>query len=136
MERRGFVAASCVAACGVLAGCLGGDESPSEARIDALELENHRRDEGYDFAVRVESEGVTVLETTRSLGPAGSGDEVVVFEEPIEGPGTYSVRVEASEHTATVDTRDYVEPGTACLRLEFYLGETTLHTEHTAYDRC
>jgi hypothetical protein len=136
MERRQFVAASCGALWGGLAGCVGDDDPDRAARIDALELANHRRGGEYEFAVRIESGAETVFEATRSLGPAGSGDEVVVFENPVEGPGTYAVRVEAGEHVARIDTRDHVDGETACLYLNVYLGETTLHAEHVAYDEC
>lgn len=136
MDRRAFVAASSGALCGILAGCLNAAEPDPEARIDALELENQRCEAGYEFTARIDEGGERVFEATRSLGPAGSGEEVVVFEDPVDGPGTYSMRVAAGDHTATVDTRDYVEADTACLRLDFYLGDATLHAEPIAYDQC
>jgi hypothetical protein len=135
MDRRAFVAASC-GVLGVLAGCSGASGPDQKARIDALELENHHRDAGYEFTARIDEGGERVFEATRSLGPAGSGEEVAVFEEPVDGSGTYSMRVEADGDVATVDTRDYVEGDAACLRLGFYLDAATLHWEHVTYDQC
>ncbi len=135
MDRRAFVVASC-GVLGALTGCFGTDDPEPEARIDALELENHRRETGYEFTARIEDGAERLFEETRVLGPAGSGEEAIVFEEPVDGSGTYTVRVDAGEHTATVDTRDYIEDDSACLRLDFYLGATSLQAEPTAYDQC
>jgi hypothetical protein len=90
MDRRAFVVASC-GVLGVLAGCSGTDNPEPEARIDALELENHRRETGYEFTARIEDGAERLFEETRFLGPAGSGEEAIVFEEPVDGPGTYTV---------------------------------------------
>jgi hypothetical protein len=135
MDRRGFVAVS-GGVLGLLAGCLGPAEPEPEARIEAIELANHRREKGYEFTARIEDGETRLFEETRSLGSAGSGESVVVLEKPVDDPGTYTVRVDAGEHTATVDMADYLKDDTACLRLDFYLGDGTLHAEPIAYDRC
>lgn len=133
MDRRGFVGTIC-GMCGIAAGCLSRNDTPATAEIARLELENHRRDASYEFDVQIEEEEV-VFEETRELEPAGSGNEVVAFEHPVE-PGTYTVRVDADRYSASVETDELVSADQTGPDLQFYLSDTTLHAEHQLYDRC
>lgn len=133
MKRRAFAA---TVGCLLGAGCLDEDEPKVEAEIAFLELENHRRDEGYEFAVRIEDASEVVFEETPRLGPAGSGSSAVAFEDPVSGSGAYAVRVEAGDHSATADAQDLISESEPCLGLRFYLGQRTLHAEHLSFQRC
>lgn len=136
MERREFVASTCCAICGAVAGCTTAEEPDPKPEIAFLELENHRREESYEFAVRIEDEDRIVFEETIPLGGSGTGSATVALEEPVAEPGAYVVRVEAAGHSATADTRNLVSDEEPCLGLRFYLGPSTLHLEHLSYQRC
>lgn len=134
MRRRSFLATTTTALSGVLIGCQTAAEP--DAEIDAIKLENHRRDETHEFTVRIERAEETVFEETRRLQPAGSGDSTAFFEQPVANAGSYHVHVEVDGYTASPETDDLVARGETCLYLQFYLGATTLHWEHTGYDKC
>lgn len=133
MERREFVAVVVWGVGGTGAGCLSADEPAPE--IARLELENHQREERHEFSVHIEDDETTIFDETHLLGPAGSGNEALTFEHPVE-PGTYTVHVEADAFSATADTQTLISDGKTCLRLQFYLSPATLHMEHQLYDRC
>ncbi|WP_435365404.1 hypothetical protein [Haloarchaeobius sp. DYHT-AS-18] len=134
MDRRTFVEGLGCVFCGLTAGCLTANEPEPTAEIALLELENHRRDESQEFSVRIADDEV-VFERSPRLGPAGSGTDAVVYENPVE-PGTYTVKVAAAGHSVTAETSDLRTEEHSCLRLQCYLGETTLHMEHGVYERC
>lgn len=136
MKRRTFLATACSALAGATAGCLSGTDPAPAPAIAVLELENHRRDRGYEFAVRVTEGESVVLEDRRHLGPAGSGESAAAYRDPVAEPGAYAVTVAVEDRSVTVETADLVSPGTDCLGLQFYLGARTLHAEHRTYRRC
>ncbi|WP_267641530.1 hypothetical protein [Haloarchaeobius amylolyticus] len=134
MDRRTLVEGLGCVFCGLTAGCLTADDSGSTAEIALLELENHRRDESQEFSVEIAADEV-VFERSPRLGPAGSGTAAVAYENPVE-PGTYTVNVAAAGRSVTAETSDLRTAEHSCLRLQCYLGETTLHLEHGTYERC
>lgn len=136
MDRRKFVAATCCVLTGVGAGCLSGDEPEPLPRVAFVELENHRREESYEFAVRIEDGDDVVLDETYDLGPAGSGESAVALEDPVAEPGDYTVLVEVGEYAATAETAEMISGDDRCLGLRLYLGDTTLHLEHRSYQQC
>ena len=135
MRRRAFVATGCWAICGGSAGCLDTDDTELVPAIVGLELRNDRREESHEFWVEIADGAETVFEERYQLEAAGSGESAVALEDPVE-PGAYTVRVEADEHSATVDTQDRITDGQTCIRLQFYLSPQTLHSEYQLYDRC
>jgi len=135
MKRREFVAVSCCSACGISAGCLGENDSEPASEIVSLEIRNDRREESHEFLVQIENEEGTVFEETFPLEAAGSGKSALTLEDPVE-PGAYTVRVEADEHSATVETQDRITNDQPCIRLQFYLSSETLHSEYQLYDQC
>lgn len=134
MNRREFVAAACCVPLG--AGCLGRGAADPTPEIDVIEVENHRRGERHEFAVRVLDGESVVFEETGSLGPAGSGESAVAFEDPVADPGAYEVVVEIGGEATSVETAKWVGGDETCLRLVAYLGARSLHWEHTSYQRC
>lgn len=136
MNRREFVAVTCCAVTGVGVGCLSRDEPEPVPEIAAIELENHRREDGDEFAVRIEDGDDVVVDETYDLGPAGSGESAVALEDPVADPGDYTVLVEVDEYAATAETAEMISGDDRCLGLRFYLGDTTLHLEHRSYQQC
>ena len=132
MYRRSFVATVGSLPAGMLAGCLD-EESEPEPQIAYLELENHRRDESYEFYVRIEEDGETVFEATEELAPADPSEGAVVFEDPVTGPGDYEVFVAVDEYDASVGTKQLISEEEDCLYLDFYLGAATLHFEYLTW---
>jgi hypothetical protein len=135
VKRRAFVAA--VGGASLLgAGCLGRSGADPTPEVDVIEVENHRREEGSEFSVRVTDGEETLFEEVGSLGPAGSGESAVAFADPVADPGAYEVVVEVGDEAANVETAEWVSGDETCLRLVFYLGPRSLHWEHTSYQRC
>lgn len=135
MKRRKLVGTICCFLSGGSTGCLAEDESEPRAEITSLELENHRRDESYAFTIQIEDGGETVFDETHRLDPAGSGNDAIVIDDPVD-PGVYSVRVDVDEYSASGETQELISGEQTCLRLQFHLGPETLHMEHQLYDRC
>ncbi|WP_084777772.1 hypothetical protein [Natrialba sp. SSL1] len=135
MRRREFVVVGCCSVCGISAGCLGEDDPEPVSEIDSLEIRNDQREESHEFLIQIEDEEGTVFEETNYLEAAGSDESAVALEDPVE-PGAYTVRVEADEHSATVDAQDRITDDQTCVRLQFYLSSETLHSEYQLYDRC
>lgn len=133
MDRRAFLATAGVVVC---AGCVSDEGARPSPEIHAVRLENHRRDTGYDFTVRIEDADEIAFEKMRRLGPAGEGEAYADFERPVADPGDYTVRVEAGGHSARIETETAASEDEPCLHLEFYLGASTLHAEHVSYQRC
>lgn len=134
MNRRRFLGAACCLCSVSGAGCLADDSTAPQAEIALLELENHRRGESHEFTVQIEGEDV-VFEESGRLEPAGSGNEAVSFDAPVD-PGRYTVRVTVDSHAVTASTRELISDGKQCLRLQFHLGDSGLQMEHHLYDRC
>ncbi|WP_241175477.1 hypothetical protein [Natronolimnobius sp. AArcel1] len=103
MRRREFVAVGCCSVCGISAGCLDEDDSDSVPEIVSLEVRNDQREENHEFIVQIEDEEGTVFEEIYHLEAADPGESAIALEDPVE-PGAYTVRVEADEHSVTVDT--------------------------------
>lgn len=133
MRRREFVAVGCYSVCGISAGCLGEDDSEPVSEIGSLEIRNDQREESHEFWVQIEDEEGTVFEETNHLEAAGSDESAIALEDPVE-PGAYTVRVEADEHSATVDAQDRITDDQTCIRLQFYLSSETLHSEYQLYN--
>jgi len=133
MQRRTVLAAVGSA---LTAGCLSAPDPQPTAEIQAVELENHRRDESATFALRIDREGETVFERTGSLGPAGTGDSTAVFERPVDGRGSYEVDIELAGDTASPATAKLATEDRWCLYLRFYGEPGGLTWDHTAYDEC
>jgi hypothetical protein len=133
MRRRTVLAAVGSA---LTAGCLSTPDPQPTAEIQAVELENHRRDESAAFALRIDRGGETVFERTSSLDPAGSGDSTAVFERPVGDSGASEVRVELAGETASPEPAELTAEGRSCLYLRFYGEPSGLTWDHTAYDRC
>lgn len=136
MQRREVLAAVGGALLGIGAGCLSRDSVESDAEIDAIELENQRRDDDYEFTVRIKRGDETVFEESRQLDQAGSSNSTAVFEQPVEDSSTYEVHVQAGEYEANVTTENLISDGGSCIYLRFYLVASTLHWDHTSYERC
>lgn len=136
MQRRALLATAGCTLTGLASGCLTEPTGPAEAKIDFVELENHRRDSEHQFHVRIERGGDTVFEKTRRLAPAGSGNSTAVFENPVAGMGSYELHVSTDEYSVSRKTSALVTEERTCLGLTVYLGANTLHLEHTAYDEC
>jgi len=135
MRRREFVAVGCCSVCGISAGCLDEDDSEPVPEIVSLEVRNDHREEDHEFMLQIKDEEGTVFEETYHLEAADSGESAIALEDPVE-PGAHTVRVEVDEHSATVDTQDRITDDQTCIRLQFYLGSETLHSEYQLYDRC
>lgn len=135
MRRRQFVSVGCCFVCGVSAGCLDEHDPEPVPEIVSLEIRNDRWEESHEFMVHIEDKDGIVFEETYHLEAAGSGESAVALEGPVE-PGAYTVRIEADEYSATVDTQDRITDDQTCIRLQFYLGPETLHSEYHLYDRC
>ncbi|MFP9193602.1 hypothetical protein [Natronosalvus vescus] len=119
---------------GVVAGCLDEEPEPKpEPRIEYLEIQNHRHDEGDVFTVLITEHGETVFEDHVELAAGDPRESVVLYEDPVVEPGDYEVVVEVAEHKASVETKQVVSPEEDCLYLDFYLGSTTLHVEYTTW---
>lgn len=136
MDGREFLGAASGAFCVTAAGCLSTNDTDPEPRLLWVELENHRRKSGYEFTVRIEEDESTVFEATRELGPAGSGEDATVIENPVADSGRYSVHAETGDHSVTVETAPRVSSDEPCLGLQFYLGASALNAEHTSYSEC
>ena len=135
MRRREFVTVGCCSVCGMSAGCLEEDDAEPVSEIISVEVRNDQREEDHEFVVQIEDEAENVFDETYNLKAADSDESAVVLEEPVE-PGAYTVRVEADEHSATVDAHDRITDEQPCIRLQFYLSSETLHSEYRLYDRC
>jgi hypothetical protein len=131
-SRRTFLRNAGIAAIGGLAGCLTDDTEP-KAVIEHIRLENHRRETGYVFTVRILEEDEVLFEEIRELGAAGEGNAYADFESPLSSPGQYTIQVDVDGDSANVDTQSLISESKECLRLQFYLGASTLHHEHTSY---
>lgn len=141
MKRRGFVGGTCCLFAGMSAGCVTESSSEPDPEIGLIEVKNDRQDESYVLTIEIidmdyfDNEEVVVFNERQRLGPAGSGNSAVVFENPVE-PGEYTVCVDVGEYSASAETRGLIEHEQPCLRLQFYLGTETLHMEPQLYDRC
>ncbi|WP_080510136.1 hypothetical protein [Halorubrum distributum] len=133
-SRRTFLRTAGIAAIGSLTGCLTNDTEP-KAVIEHLRLENHRREKGYEFTVRIREGDEILFEEKHQLEPAGEGKAYADFESPLSEPGQYSIQVDVDGDSAHVNTQDLISESKTCLRLQFFLGASTLHYEHTSY-RC
>ncbi|WP_435093383.1 hypothetical protein [Halorubrum sp. N11] len=131
-SRRTFLRTTGIAAIGSLAGCLS-DSSEPNAVIDHIRLENHRREAEYVFTVWIRKDDEVLFEEKRQLEASGEGKAYADFESPLSEPGQYSIQVDVDGDSAHVDTQDLVSESTRCLYLQFYLGASTLHWEHTSY---
>jgi hypothetical protein len=136
MQRRKVLAAVGGVPSSIGAGCLSRDSVEPDAEIAVIELENQRRDDGYEFTVRIERGDGTVFEESRQLDQAGSGNSTAVFEQPVEVASTHEVHVQAGEYEANVTTENLISGKETCISLRFYLGASTLHWDHTSYERC
>jgi len=141
MKRRTFVGGTCCLFVGTSAGCVTGSRTEPNPEIGLLEVENHRRDGSYVFTIEIidndhtDDEDIVVFHETQRLGPAGSGNSAVVFENPIE-PGQHTVHVDVDGYSASAETGELISDDQTCLRLQFYLGTETLHVETKLYDQC
>lgn len=133
MKRREFVGGTCLLVAGSTAGCV--TESDPDSKIDLFEVENHRPDRSHEFTVEIADGDDVVFQETDRLGPAGSGNDVVVFEDPVES-GDYTIRVDAAGHSVSEDTQELISDEQTCLRLLSYLDTETLHLEPRLFDRC
>ena len=131
-SRRKFLRTASIASLGSLAGCLTTDTEP-EAVIEHIRLENHRREKGYVFTVRIREDDEVRFEEHRQLEPAGEGQAYADFESPLSEPGQYSIQVDVGGDSASVDSQALVSESQACLSLKFFLGASTLHWERTSY---
>ncbi|MEF8826086.1 MAG: hypothetical protein V5A27_07075 [Halapricum sp.] len=136
MRRRKVLAAVGGAFSSIGVGCLSRDSLGPDTEIAAIELENQRRDGGYEFTVRIERGDETVFEESRQLDQAGSGNSTAVFEQPVEVASTHEVHVQAGEYAANVTTENLISGEETCISLRFYLVASTLHWDHTSYERC
>ena len=131
MDRRTYITAVGSLATVALPGCFGNRDPEPGPQIAYLEVESHRHDGPYEFDIRIEENGETVFETSEEL-VADPNEGVVVYEEPVSGPGEYEVTVEVDGHERRTDTSDLVTLEEECLYLNFYLSGT-LHFESLAW---
>ena len=131
MDRRTYMTAIASMVTAVFSGCLDTQESAPDPQIAFLEVENHRHDSPSEFDIRIEESGETVFEASEEL-VADPTEGVILYEEPVSGPGEYEVTVEVDGHESHTDTSDLVTPDEECLYLNFYLSGS-LHVESLAW---
>lgn len=132
MDRRRFLQASLPTLAVIAAGCSFQQERTTALSIVEIEIEN-LTSEDVRFTVEVFTESKTVFESSQLVTANGA----IVIEQPVDDPGNYSLRITASEQTATQDVSLFADEGDSCVLPVVRLDQAGhLHIEGRGYSNC
>lgn len=133
MYRRRFLTISAPGVVGSIAGCSSRTDQPSGLVLETLELENQtNRSAVFDVEILNEAE-TKVFETKQRV----SDDAAVALDQPVDGPGQYTLDVATDEQSLTQDLSSFAEKGESCVIVLVRLDQgERLRLEGNGYTDC